>query len=120
MTAKRGNRVEIDKVTSTSEEGLREVCTPVFTAEIAGNFTYASYQNAVPVLRSVEISHRRPRSKRHAYHVVFTHRDLLEEPDPTRELAGLPGLVRLAKPSRPWLDEAIERARAHLAAQLPE
>ncbi|MGV1760810.1 DUF3320 domain-containing protein [Rhizobium sp. A22-96] len=45
--------------------------------------------------------------------VVLNNPDLLDEPDPARELARLLGVERLAAVSRSRLDEAIARARQH-------
>lgn len=47
--------------------------------------------------------------------VVLDNPDLLDEPDPAREVAGLLGVERLAAVSRARLDEAIARARQHIA-----
>ena len=47
--------------------------------------------------------------------VVLDNPDLLDEPDPSRELARLLGVERLAAVSRARLDEAIARARKHIA-----
>lgn len=46
--------------------------------------------------------------------VVLDNPDLLDEPDPARELARLLGVERLAAVSRARLDEAIARARKHI------
>jgi len=95
------------------------------TFESSGEFVWAagSVSDLVPYRQPVGDDARRSVADiplAELAHVVVTHRDLLEEPDPTRELSRLLGLERLATPSRARLDEAIERARAHLAAQLPE
>ncbi|WGF89554.1 DUF3320 domain-containing protein [Marinivivus vitaminiproducens] len=46
--------------------------------------------------------------------VVLDRPDLLDEPDPARDLARLLGVERLAAPSRTRLDEAIARARQQI------
>ena len=95
------------------------------TFESSGEFLWSagSLSNLVPYRQPVSDEARRSVADiplAELAHMVVTHHDLLEEQDPTRELARLLGLERLATPSRARLDEAIERARAHLAAQLPE
>jgi len=53
--------------------------------------------------------------------VVRSHPNLLDEPDPARELARMLGVERLAGGSRARLDEAIARARGgEIAAEMPE
>jgi hypothetical protein len=47
--------------------------------------------------------------------VVLDNPELLEEPDPARDLARILGVDRLAAVSRARLDEAIARARQHIA-----
>jgi very-short-patch-repair endonuclease len=47
--------------------------------------------------------------------VVLDNSELLDEPDPARDLARLLGVERLAAVSRARLDEAIARARQHIA-----
>lgn len=47
--------------------------------------------------------------------VLLDNPDLLDEPDPARDLARLLGVERLAAVSRARLDEAIARARQHVA-----
>jgi len=47
--------------------------------------------------------------------VVLNNPELLDEPDPARDLARLLGVDRLAAVSRARLDEAIARARQHIA-----
>jgi very-short-patch-repair endonuclease len=47
--------------------------------------------------------------------VVLDNPELLDEPDPARDIARLLGVERLAAVSRARLDEAIERARQHIA-----
>ncbi len=49
--------------------------------------------------------------------VAIDNPDLLDMPDPARDLARLIGVERLAATSRSRLDEAIARARLHLAGQ---
>ena len=49
--------------------------------------------------------------------VAIDNPDLLDMPDPTRDLARLIGVERLAATSRARLDEAIARARVHMAGQ---
>ena len=49
--------------------------------------------------------------------VVIDNQDLLEMPDPARDMARLLGVKALAASARARLDEAIARARIHLAAQ---
>ena len=51
--------------------------------------------------------------------VVLDSPDLLDEPDPARDLARLLGVERLAAVSRARLDEAITRARQHVANTEP-
>lgn len=51
--------------------------------------------------------------------VVLDNPDLLDEPDPARDLARLLGVERLAAVSRARLDEAIARARQHVANTQP-
>lgn len=51
--------------------------------------------------------------------VVLDNPDLLDEADPARDLARLLGVERLAAVSRARLDEAIARAREHIAAVQP-
>jgi Protein of unknown function (DUF3320) len=51
-------------------------------------------------------------------HVVLGNPELLEEPDPTRDLARLLGVERLTTVSRARLDEAIARAKQHTATPL--
>ncbi|WP_407865923.1 DUF3320 domain-containing protein [Phyllobacterium phragmitis] len=48
--------------------------------------------------------------------VVLKNPDLLDESDPARDMARLLGVERLAAVSRARLDEAIARARQHIAA----
>lgn len=52
--------------------------------------------------------------------IVIENPDLLDEPDPSRELARLLGVERLAAASRARLDEAIAKARATAATTSPE
>lgn len=47
---------------------------------------------------------------------VLAERDVLDQPDPALDVARLLGLERLAASSRTRLEEAIDRARAHLAS----
>jgi hypothetical protein len=49
--------------------------------------------------------------------VVVENPALLDMPDPARDMARLLGVERLAATARARLDEAIERARIHLAKQ---
>ena len=51
--------------------------------------------------------------------VVLENPELLDELDPARELARLLGVERLAAVSRARLDEAIARARPHIAVAAP-
>ena len=48
--------------------------------------------------------------------IVLENSDVLEEPDPARAVAQLLGVERLAVASRTRLDEALARARTHIAA----
>ena len=47
--------------------------------------------------------------------VVIDNQDLLDMPDPARDMARLLGVERLAATARARLDEAIARARVHMA-----
>jgi hypothetical protein len=49
--------------------------------------------------------------------VVVENPDLLDMPDPARDMARLLGVERLAATARARLDEAVERARIHVAKQ---
>lgn len=51
--------------------------------------------------------------------VVLDNSDLLDQPDPARDLARLLGVERLAAVSRARLDEAIARARRHSRTSEP-
>ncbi|WP_199084323.1 DUF3320 domain-containing protein [Bosea sp. ASV33] len=51
--------------------------------------------------------------------VVLDNSDLLDQPDPARDLARLLGVERLAAVSRARLDEAIARARRHSTTSEP-
>ena len=51
--------------------------------------------------------------------VVLDNSDLLDQPDPARDLARLLGIERLAAVSRARLDEAIARARRHSTTSEP-
>lgn len=95
------------------------------TFESSGEFVWSAGTVAdfIPYRSPASEDARRPVSDiplAELANVVVTNNGLLEEPDPTRELARLLGLERLAAPSRARLDEAIQRARAQLTANRPE
>ncbi len=93
------------------------------TMESSGEFIWktGTVSNIVPYRHPVNEAARRSIADiplAELTFVVLDKPDLLDKPDPSRDLARLLGVERLAAGSRARLDEAIAEARRHIAAPL--